>query len=63
MENYDDNLPQRKIDNVQFVDSSKFLNYNDPGVGTNQKQETGFAVAALQELPDHFQACKSMGLL
>jgi len=63
MEEFDDELPTRTVDNLQFVDSSKFLDYNKGFSDVNQKQEAHFAVAALQELPDHYKACKQHRLM
>jgi len=59
MENYDDRLPARTIDNVQFVDSSKFLSFNSKRIlETDQATEARFALAAVQELPEHYTECR-----
>jgi len=58
MEKFDDELPQRKFDNFQFVDFN--------GVMTRPRVENydcEFAVAALQEIPDQFKEIKRLGLL
>ncbi|MCK4501110.1 VWA domain-containing protein [Candidatus Babeliales bacterium] len=58
---YDDGLPERDWDNVQFVP------FNRLGVALGKeltaKQEIKFAVAAMQELPDQFKTVKRLGLL
>jgi E3 ubiquitin-protein ligase RGLG len=57
---FDDNLPERKIDNLQFVDSSKFLKYGEP---LTAEIEARFATAALQELPHHYALCRKHKML
>ena len=52
MELYDDELPEREWDNVQFVPFNR-LKGND----------IKFAVAAMQELPDQFKTLKKMGMI
>lgn len=51
MELYDDGLPERKWDNVQFVPFNRV------------KTEIAFAVAAMQELPGQFKTLKKMGMI
>jgi len=58
MEEFDDQLPDRKFDNFQFVDFAKSI-----GHGEAKEQEVNFALAALQEIPDQYQAIKQFGLL
>jgi len=58
MEEFDDQLPDRKFDNFQFVDFAKAIGHGDA-----QEQEVNFALAALQEIPDQYQAIKQFGLL
>jgi len=56
MEEFDDKLPKRRFDNFQFV----------PYFETMQKaenREITFSVAALQEVPDQYQAIRKLGLL
>ena len=45
MEEFDDELPQRRFDNFQFVDFYTTMKY---GGTTPQAQEVSFALAALQ---------------
>jgi len=52
MEEFDDAIPTRKFDNLQFVDFSK-----------HSTSDVDFAVAALQEIPDQYKAIRSLGLL
>jgi hypothetical protein len=61
MEEFDDKLPERKVDNLQFVDSSKF--FPQYGKAASAEIEARFAVAALQELPEHFSQCRKLGIL
>ncbi len=60
MIDFDDNLPERKIDNLQFVDSSKFLTYGEP---LTPEIEARFATAALQEVPHHYALCRQHKML
>ena len=63
MECYDDELPARKVDNVQFVDSARFLDFNHGFTSIDEKNEAQFAIAALQELPDHYKTCVKLKML
>nr|XP_054749300.1 uncharacterized protein LOC129254798 [Lytechinus pictus] len=56
MENYDDNLPQRKFDNFQFVNFHQVCS-------KAKYAETAFALHALMEVPDQYQAICSLGYL
>ncbi|KAF2069420.1 hypothetical protein CYY_009255 [Polysphondylium violaceum] len=58
MEEFDDKIPERAYDNFQFVDSAKI--FNNP---KSENKVVEFAVAALQEIPEQFQAIKALGLL
>ncbi len=61
MVEFDDQLPERKIDNFQFVDSSKFFSSYDKD--PTPEAEAGFAIAALQELPEHYRLCRQHKML
>jgi len=56
MEQFDDNLPQRRFDNFQFVPY-----YNTMLRAENR--EVKFSVAALQEIPDQYDAIKKLQLI
>eukprot|EP01091_Cochliopodium_minus_P009930 TRINITY_DN2554_c0_g2_i1.p1 TRINITY_DN2554_c0_g2~~TRINITY_DN2554_c0_g2_i1.p1 ORF type:complete len:281 (-),score=74.38 TRINITY_DN2554_c0_g2_i1:42-884(-) len=59
MEKFDDELPQRKLDNFQFVNFSKVMSKtSDP-----TKQEVLFAINALMEVPDQYNEFKKLRLL
>lgn len=58
---YDDGLPRRKWDNVQFVPFNQLG--VKPGKELTPEQEKKFAVAAMQELPEQFKTVKELGLL
>lgn len=58
MEEYDDQLPQRKFDNFQFVNYEK-VTRNVP----EEKKDVNFALAALMEIPDQYKAIRRLGLL
>jgi len=57
MDDFDDNLPQRKFDNFQFVNFHKEI-----GKGTPH-DEANFALAALQEIPEQYHYIKTHGLI
>jgi len=53
MKEFDDKLPQRKFDNFQFVPFSETLE-------RAENREVKFSVAALQEIPDQYDAIKKL---
>lgn len=58
MRHFDNDLPQRKFDNVNFVDFDK------EWVGdTIEAKDTSFAIAALQEIPEQYTAIRKLGYL
>jgi len=60
MNEFDDGLPQRKFDNFQFVNFYDVIRGNQVSV---EATEVGFALAALQEIPEQYQAIRNLGLL
>eukprot|EP01113_Clastostelium_recurvatum_P031005 TRINITY_DN3825_c0_g1_i3.p1 TRINITY_DN3825_c0_g1~~TRINITY_DN3825_c0_g1_i3.p1 ORF type:complete len:293 (-),score=39.56 TRINITY_DN3825_c0_g1_i3:48-926(-) len=58
MEHFDDQLPQRRFDNFQFVEFHKVISTSRPGL-----QEVDFALSALQEIPDQFLLIRKLGLI
>mmetsp|Transcript_3319 Transcript_3319/g.3666 ORF Transcript_3319/g.3666 Transcript_3319/m.3666 type:complete len:134 (+) Transcript_3319:547-948(+) len=59
MEEFDDGLPSRNFDNFQFVEFSRVLSWSD----TSEAQEANFALMALQEIPEQYQAILNARLL
>jgi len=58
MDKFDDELPERRFDNFQFVDfNTVFMKY------PKEKVETAFATHALMEVPDQYKAVMQMGLI
>ena len=60
MEKYDDELPQRKFDNFQFVNYNKIFNES---ISKNISFEALLALSVLQEIPDQYKYIKRSGLL
>jgi E3 ubiquitin-protein ligase RGLG len=58
MNEFDDELPERKFDNFQFVDFYSTINS-----GTPQFADVNFSLAALMEIPEQYQMIKKLGLL
>lgn len=56
METFDDEIPQRQFDNLQFVNFHKVI-------WQAENPEVQFSVNALMEIPDQFKAIKRLGLL
>ena len=52
---YDDGLPHRKFDNLQFVNFHRTV--------TKSKHEAAFALHALMEVPDQYKAVQQLGFL
>ncbi|KAD7116455.1 hypothetical protein E3N88_03723 [Mikania micrantha] len=59
MREFDDNIPSRIFDNIQFVN---FTNTMSKDI-TLSKKETEFALNALMEIPSQYQATVQLGLL
>ena len=65
METFDDQLPERRFDNLQFVDFQPFQAAL-AAAPSKEKQaaiEAAFALCALQELPSQFQEIVRLGQL
>jgi len=58
MVEFDDELPERKFDNFQFVEFAKEIKGLDL-----LHQDTNFAIAALQEIPEQYWHIRKLGLL
>merc|ERR1711881_125213 len=58
MDHFDDELPQRRFDNFQFVEFSKVFDKYPA-----ERREAAFATHALMEVPEQYQAIKRLGLL
>eukprot|EP01102_Stenamoeba_stenopodia_P017153 TRINITY_DN6105_c0_g1_i1.p1 TRINITY_DN6105_c0_g1~~TRINITY_DN6105_c0_g1_i1.p1 ORF type:complete len:279 (-),score=47.65 TRINITY_DN6105_c0_g1_i1:71-907(-) len=58
MEEFDDGLPTRRFDNFQFVNFNSVVNNR-----YTENMEVDFAVRALMEIPDQYQAIRKLGLL
>jgi E3 ubiquitin-protein ligase RGLG len=59
MHKFDDELPQRKFDNFQFVDFSEVQR----SAFENSNLDALFALACLMELPDQLREIKRLKLL
>eukprot|EP01127_Copromyxa_protea_P013052 TRINITY_DN3466_c0_g1_i1.p1 TRINITY_DN3466_c0_g1~~TRINITY_DN3466_c0_g1_i1.p1 ORF type:complete len:288 (-),score=41.05 TRINITY_DN3466_c0_g1_i1:156-974(-) len=57
MEEFDDQIPQRRFDNLQFVEFHKLA------ANSRRNFDVQFSVDALMEIPDQYQAIKELGLL
>ena len=55
MEEFDDELRERRFDNFQFVDYDSVMRRNDG-------DPLAFACAAMQEIPEQYQAMAELGL-
>jgi E3 ubiquitin-protein ligase RGLG len=58
MDHFDDDLPERRFDNFQFVEFSKVFDKYPA-----ERREAAFATHALMEIPEQFRAIKRLGLL
>mmetsp|Transcript_30516 Transcript_30516/g.55528 ORF Transcript_30516/g.55528 Transcript_30516/m.55528 type:complete len:362 (-) Transcript_30516:263-1348(-) len=58
MDHFDDDLPERRFDNFQFVEFSKVCDKYPA-----ERREAAFATHALMEVPEQYQAIKRLGLL
>lgn len=56
---FDDNIPARRFDNIQFVNFTEIMSRNVP----QQQKEAYFALAALMEIPDQYKATLELRLL
>lgn len=58
MRHFDNDLPQRRFDNINFVD------FDREWVGdTIEAKDTSFAIAALQEIPEQYTAIRKLGYI
>ena len=58
MEEWDDRLPERRFDNLQFVDFSRIYPLREERV-----RDAAFAIAALQEIPEQYREVQRLRLL
>lgn len=58
MEEYDDHLPMRRFDNLQFVDYHRAMSQ-----GKSKNAEAAFALQALMELPDQYKTIRQLGYI
>jgi len=61
MHRFDDELPQRKFDNFQFVCFNE-LKQKTTGLNTGQ-EDAYFAMAMLMEIPEQYKAIMKLGLI
>ncbi|KAG1688869.1 hypothetical protein DVH05_026873 [Phytophthora capsici] len=57
MREFDDQLPERRFDNFQFV------NYNTIPRGNLNNPDGGFAMQALMEIPEQYNQIRELGLI
>lgn len=63
MNDFDDGLPERKFDNFQFVEFTKFQSMLDKATAPQKRVlQAAFAVCALQEVPAQFKAVRDLGM-
>lgn len=58
MDRFDDDLPERRFDNFQFVEFSRVFDKYPA-----ERREAAFATHALMEVPEQYRAVKRLGLL
>jgi len=58
MDHFDDDLPERRFHNFQFVEFSKVFDKYPA-----ERRDAAFATHALMEVPDQYRAVKRLGLL
>jgi E3 ubiquitin-protein ligase RGLG len=58
MDHFDDDLPQRRFDNFQFVEFNKVFDRYPA-----ERREAAFATHALMEVPEQYHAINQLGLL
>lgn len=58
MDHFDDDLPERRFDNFQFVEFNKVFDKYPA-----ERREAAFATHALMEVPEQYRAVKKLGLL
>ncbi|TMW60142.1 hypothetical protein Poli38472_000184 [Pythium oligandrum] len=57
MQEFDDQLPARRFDNFQFVEYNAVMRLN------TKNPDAGFAISALMEIPEQYQAIRRLGIL
>lgn len=63
MKAFDDQLPNRKFDNFQFVEFNKVLDQASVYGDNFEKKGAHFAVHALMEIPEQFKIIQRIGLM
>lgn len=64
MHNFDNELPERKFDNFQFVEFTEFASLMKGGSEKDMKiASTAFKMCALMEIPAQYRAIRELGLL
>lgn len=63
MKDFDNQLPERRFDNFQFVPFATFHERMQGGGDNQRVAEAAFAVCALQEVPEQFKRISKLGLL
>lgn len=65
MENFDDNLPERKFDNFQFIPFDDVVNHPKDKSHFPKVKDSNMRIAmsALQEIPEQYEQIKKLGYL